>query len=110
MDAPKPEAGGAVSERRAKILAEAANVFYEKGFAGACIDDLIARIGGSKRTIYNEFGSKEGLFVAMIEALVHQSADALVHAMDVDEKSGADLREVLLHYGRRLFCIVMKPD
>ena len=97
-------------DRRTKILKEAANVFNEKGYEGACIDDLIARVGGSKRTIYNEFGSKEGLFVAMIETLVSMHAQQLVAGLDADERGEADLRQVLYDHAMHLMQVVMDPD
>ena len=57
-------------ERRAKldaILAAALDVFVEKGFADARLDDVAARAGVAKGTIYLYVTSKEALF----EALVH---------------------------------------
>jgi len=108
---PEPDAQPRpVEERRARILKEAATIFYEKGYERACIDDLIARVGGSKRTIYNEFGSKEGLFVAMVEMLVMSHAHQLVEGLNADEERGADLRQVLLDYGLHLMDIVMHPE
>ena len=44
-------------ERRSAILEAAASVFFEQGYAATSIDAIIARLGGSKRNIYNEFGS-----------------------------------------------------
>jgi AcrR family transcriptional regulator len=110
MDAARDEAPTPATERRAKIIREAANIFYEKGFAGACIDDLIAKVGGSKRTLYNEFGSKEGLFTAMVAALVSRHSTQLLAGLEADERSGADIRQVLTDYGRQLMRIVMDPE
>ncbi|WP_176026829.1 TetR/AcrR family transcriptional regulator, partial [Brucella intermedia] len=50
--------------RRKTILRAAAELFFEQGYATTSIDAIIERTGGSKRTIYSEFGSKEGLFLA----------------------------------------------
>ena len=101
---PSPE------ERRTRILTEAAAIFYDKGYERACIDDLIAKVGGSKRTIYNEFGNKEGLFVAMVEMLVKRHARRLVDDLEADVKSGASLRQLLLDYGSHMMDIIMHPD
>jgi AcrR family transcriptional regulator len=110
MDAPREETGNAAGERRGKILKEAAAIFYEKGFEGACIDDLIARVGGSKRTIYNEFGNKEGLFTSLITHLVSKHAERLVAGLEADEKSGASIEQVLTDFARQLIRIVMDPE
>ena len=57
-------------QRQAKlqaILDAALDVFSDKGFADARLDDVAARAGVAKGTIYLYFPSKEALF----EALVH---------------------------------------
>lgn len=58
--------------RRDNILNAAANVFYINGYSATSVDQIIAQIGGSKRTIYNEFINKEGLFKALIEKQVKE--------------------------------------
>ena len=72
--------------RRAAILEAAAQVFFEQGYAATSIDAIIKRLGGSKRTIYNEFGSKEGLFTA----LVSENAGTALSALAVDGQVCAD--------------------
>jgi AcrR family transcriptional regulator len=51
----------------ADILAVAMREFAEKGLAGARIDDIAEAMRTSKRMIYYYFGSKEGLYVAVLE-------------------------------------------
>src|SRR5262249_51080404 len=91
------------NERRTAMLQAAADVFFEQGYAATSIDAIIERIGGSKRGIYNEFGNKEGLFVA----LVAESADDALKALGVIE--GHNLRETLLEFARRLMTIYTSP-
>ncbi len=52
---------------RADILKVATREFAEKGLAGARIDDIAQSMRTSKRMIYYYFGSKEGLYVAVLE-------------------------------------------
>ncbi len=92
-------------DRRSAILEAAAQVFFEQGYAATSIDAIIERIGGSKRNIYSEFGSKEGLFTA----LVSESADAAVAALSVEQFAGKDLSEILLEFGRQLLDVYMSP-
>ncbi|MGQ7247177.1 TetR/AcrR family transcriptional regulator [Halomonas sp. V046] len=54
--------------RRQRLLMAARDVFLEKGFAGASVNEIVSRAGGSLSTLYKQFGSKEGLFVAAMEA------------------------------------------
>jgi AcrR family transcriptional regulator len=51
--------------RREAILDAARAVFLERGYAGATIDAVVERSGGSKATVYALFGNKEGLFSAL---------------------------------------------
>lgn len=92
----------AQDERRAAILRAAAEIFFDQGYAATSIDALIERVGGSKRNIYSEFGSKEGLFTA----LVSESSDAV---LSVEWLEGQDLRETLHAFGRQLLAIYMSP-
>ena len=50
-----------------EILDVATKEFAEQGFAGARVDEIAARTRTTKRMIYYYFGSKERLFVAVLE-------------------------------------------
>jgi len=52
---------------RADILEVATREFAEKGFAGARVDLIAEAMRTSKRMIYYYFGSKEGLYIAVLE-------------------------------------------
>ncbi len=54
-------------ERVRRILVAAREHFYKYGFERANIDAIAADAGVSKMTIYSHFGSKDGLFEAVIE-------------------------------------------
>jgi AcrR family transcriptional regulator len=105
MAAPAPVRRPTPDDRRAAILDAAAQVFFEQGYAATSIDAIIERVGGSKRTIYAEFGSKEGLFTA----LVSETSDAVLDALSAERFAGKDLDEVLLEFGRKLMQIYMSP-
>ena len=51
----------------ADILQVATAEFADKGLAGARIDEIAALTSASKRMIYYYFGSKEGLYMAVLE-------------------------------------------
>jgi AcrR family transcriptional regulator len=52
---------------RADILAAATREFSEKGLSGARVDSIADRTKINKRMIYYYFGSKEGLYRAVLE-------------------------------------------
>ncbi|MBP8148810.1 MAG: TetR family transcriptional regulator [Limnohabitans sp.] len=51
----------------AEILAVATHEFADKGLTGARIDEIAAATRTSKRMIYYYFGSKDGLYLAVLE-------------------------------------------
>ena len=55
------------AERPDEIVAAAFEIFSEKGFAAARLDDIAARAGVSKGAIYLYFATKEDIFRAVIE-------------------------------------------
>jgi len=52
-----------------KILAAATKLFAAKGLEGARVDEIAQRSGANKNMIYHYFGSKEGLFEAVLERM-----------------------------------------
>jgi AcrR family transcriptional regulator len=52
---------------RNEILEVATREFAERGYAGARVDEIAARMRTTKRMIYYYFGGKEQLFVAVLE-------------------------------------------
>lgn len=69
---------GRLKARRQALLQAAAEVFFEQGYAATSIDPIIERAGGSKRNIYNEFGTSEKIARHTTRTLqyVHDTADA----------------------------------
>lgn len=95
----------APAPRREALLAAAAEVFFEQGYAATSIDAIIARAGGSKRNIYNEFGNKEGLFLAIVK----ENADKVLSTLVIDESETHDVRETLTAFGKQLMRLYMSP-
>lgn len=54
-------------QTRAEILQIAADEFAEHGFAGARVDRIAAQMRTTKRMIYYYFGSKEDLYLEVLE-------------------------------------------
>jgi AcrR family transcriptional regulator len=52
---------------RAEILAVATREFADKGFDGARVDEIAAKMSTTKRMLYYYFGGKEQLYVAVLE-------------------------------------------
>jgi AcrR family transcriptional regulator len=69
----------------ADILAVATAEFASKGLAGGRIDEIAAATRTSKRMIYYYFGSKEGLYVAVLEDAYRRirAIEAGLHLQDL---------------------------
>ena len=75
---PAPAPGNRSERKQAAIVAAAAEVFLNTGYAGASMDEIAARSGVSKQTVYKHFTSKEALFIAVMGQMMGE-ADTAVH-------------------------------
>jgi TetR/AcrR family transcriptional repressor of mexJK operon len=57
------------SKKRADVVAAAADVFLEFGFAAASVDEIARRARVSKATVYSHFEGKHALFAAIFQGL-----------------------------------------
>ncbi|HEY2180009.1 MAG TPA: TetR/AcrR family transcriptional regulator [Caulobacteraceae bacterium] len=81
--------------KRRAILAAAAEVFHEHGFAGASMNAVCERVGGSKATLYRYFPSKEDLFVTLMLDVVFAHANEVFETL----KPSDDVRRTLEKFG-----------
>jgi AcrR family transcriptional regulator len=63
--------------RNGKLQKVAADLFLKRGYEGVTLDKIVELAGGSKSTIYSEFGGKCGLFISSIENLCRESNEPL---------------------------------
>jgi AcrR family transcriptional regulator len=63
--------------RNGKLQKVAAELFLKRGYEGVTIDKIVELAGGSKSTVYSEFGGKCGLFISSIENLCRESNEPL---------------------------------
>lgn len=52
--------------KASEVAAKAMNVFWRHGYEGTSIEDLVTATGLSRSSIYQAFGSKQGLFDASL--------------------------------------------
>lgn len=82
--------------RPAELISAALELFIEKGYAGTRLEDVAARAGVSKGTLYLYFENKEDLFKAVVRenivARISRRADEILH----HEGSSAELLRHLI--------------
>jgi AcrR family transcriptional regulator len=84
-------------ERPAEIIAAALESFAERGFAATRLDDIAARAGVTRGTLYLYFSSKEELFKAVVrQSIVPVIARGEEMVAQSQKPSAALLAEVLL--------------
>ncbi len=93
------------TEKQQAILATATEMFLTDGYSGVSVDGIIAKIGGSKRTIYSYFGDKDGLFAAIISQLCAEIVTPLTH-LDLKRQP---LREALSTIAHTFLGVVLSP-
>jgi len=84
-------------EREALILEAAYGVLLEKGYYEASIDEIAARVGISKGTVYLHFASKEDLVGALLEQQIVESLALVDQAISEETTVRARLEQILLH-------------
>jgi AcrR family transcriptional regulator len=86
------------ADRRFAILEAALEVFSERGFSDASLDDVAARGGISKALIYEHFGSKRELQDVLLDTYLHELIARVVGAI-----AGASTDEARLRAGVEAF-------
>jgi len=83
------------AQTRSDILATAGTLFRERGYAGTSMPSIAAEAGVVVETIYRSFGSKAGLFRAVIEAVL---------------AGGASRAEVTVEERPAIRAVINEPD
>ena len=89
--------------RPQELLAAALDLFVERGFAATRLDDVAARAGVSKGTLYLYFTSKEDLFKAVVRENVLPVLGEAEEIIDHYQGHSANLfREIILGWWQRI--------
>lgn len=90
--------------RRQAMLDAATELFLEKGYNGTSLSDIVSRSKGSRSTLYELFGNKEGLLRAMVEELT-----ATVWTVMGDDHSPLHDEEEMVALARRFVAAALAP-
>ncbi|MGH3169992.1 MAG: TetR/AcrR family transcriptional regulator [Trebonia sp.] len=98
-------------EKRQAILRAARMVFTRDGFARANVADVAAEAGVSKRTLYKHYGSKESLFIAVVEDTLTTLSDQFRETSDRHLDDVTDIEASLVSFGREwVTSFLLSPD
>lgn len=80
---------GAKQYDRTALLDLAMDLFHRQGFHGTSTAELVAELGVNRKSMYAEFGSKQGLFDAALDHYNATSLSAVLAATEAAE-AGTD--------------------
>ncbi|MCP1470298.1 AcrR family transcriptional regulator [Sphingobium sp. OAS761] len=89
------------------ILATARAMFFEEGYDTVTMENVAARAGVSKGTLYARYPSKEALFTAIVDENVHAWAR---EASQRDHLLTDDIGDRLRHHGHTIAKSLTRPD
>ncbi|MDF1724465.1 MAG: TetR/AcrR family transcriptional regulator [Alcanivorax sp.] len=92
-------------KRRQAILDAATDAFLQHGYEGTTLDMIIAQAGGSRRSLYDYFGDKQGLFGAVIR----YHTDKLVEEVRSIDVIGMSAREGLTLLAKNFVFALLEP-
>ncbi len=81
-----------------KILTSAEESFSKKGFYGSRVDEIAESGGINKRMIYEHFGSKESLYIAVLDAVYSRLAEREKELMLSSLSPREAIKTVVDHY------------
>ena len=94
-------------ERCRRILEAAKSHFYAHGLERASVDAIAAEAGVSKMTVYSNFGSKEGLF----EAVVRERTERVIGGVaGVEALDPQQPQKALLAIGEQFLALMRDDD
>ncbi len=93
-------------KRREAMIEAARELFCEHGLAGTTLEMITAEAGGSRRTIYELFGNKDGVF----EAVIRDCTGRVTSVMADLELSQLPLRAALIEFAETLMTLLTSPD
>ena len=88
-------------ETDARIIAAAGELMLQRGYERTTVDDVAARAGVGKATVYRRWPSKDDLAVAAMESL---------YSMEMPESDTGSIRDDLAASYRSVLTFVNAPD
>ena len=83
---------------RTELLDRAVELFRQHGFNGTSTAMLVAELGVNRKSMYAEFGSKQGLFDAALERYSTKHLSAVLAPIEAPDASVDEIREAFSRY------------
>ncbi|NNF87750.1 MAG: TetR/AcrR family transcriptional regulator, partial [Acidimicrobiia bacterium] len=83
---------------RAELLDRAIELFRLQGFNGTSTAELVAELGVNRKSMYAEFGSKQGLFEAALERYSREHLSRVLAPIEAPEAGADAIRDAFTGY------------
>jgi TetR/AcrR family transcriptional repressor of nem operon len=90
--------GTAKQYDRTELLDRAVELFRLQGFNATTTAQLAATLGVNRKSMYAEFGSKQGLFEAALERYDHEHLTAVLAPIEAPDAGADAIREAFATY------------
>ncbi|MEU4318403.1 TetR family transcriptional regulator [Nocardia fluminea] len=98
---PRLSRAESVLRTRTALLTAAEEVFADKGFAEATLDDIADRAGFSRGAVYANFANKTELFLALLDDWLQLEIDSRLRLNDPSHTPQQDIDALAGHGGNR---------
>lgn len=95
-------------ERRSDLLGAARDVFVERGFAAATVDDIVAKAGVARGTFYLYYPDKRAVFEALVDDFLMRLTTA-VKSIDLSDGSPAPVVQLRANIERIVSLSLAEP-
>ncbi len=83
---------------RAELLDRAVELFRRQGFNGTSTAELVDELGVNRKTMYAEFGSKQGLFEATLDHYDRNHLTRVIGPLEAPDAGADTIREAFAGY------------
>lgn len=97
------------AETRSLLVQAARELFGERGYAGASIDEIAERVGVTTGGVYHHFGDKRELFRAVYEQIERELAEAIIRGIEARTSPTATAWEQVRAGGQAFLDACMDP-
>ncbi len=96
------------AQRRSELLLAARDVFAEKGYAAATVDDIVARAGAARGTFYLYFKDKRDVFGALVDDFFARLAMS-IRSIDVAHPTETPVEQLRANLHRIVSLALSEP-
>jgi AcrR family transcriptional regulator len=89
------------AETRERLLGAAEEVFRERGFSSATVEEITARAGFSRGAFYSNFESREELFIELLHRRVYDEFTEMLRRTPRERTARAQMAATAREFARR---------